>query len=138
MEFTRLADVEIVETANDTDKVLIEQNGEIKRVPKTEVGGTGGSGNTLILNLTMDQNTGEGALVSSSMTFEEALTAINNYEITGAVCHIDMGVQKMSATPMVFADATAMAGTPAIMFMVFTGDSTMIVIWTAEGVMFEF
>lgn len=41
MEFMKLADVEVVETATETDKVLIEQNGEIKRVPKTEVGGGG-------------------------------------------------------------------------------------------------
>ena len=43
MEFTKLSEVAIVETATDDDKVLIEQNGEIKRVPKTEVGGGGGN-----------------------------------------------------------------------------------------------
>lgn len=42
MEFTKLSEVEVVNTATDTDKILIEQNGEIKRVPKTEVGGVGG------------------------------------------------------------------------------------------------
>lgn len=42
MEFTKLSEVEVVNTATDTDKILIEQNGEIKRIPKTEVGGVGG------------------------------------------------------------------------------------------------
>ena len=39
MEFTRLADVTAVEEATDVANVLIEEGGEIKRVPKTAVGG---------------------------------------------------------------------------------------------------
>lgn len=38
-EFKKLSAVDIVETANDKAKVLIEQNGSIKRVSKDEVGG---------------------------------------------------------------------------------------------------
>ena len=41
MEFKRLGEVTLVEESMDTANVLIEENGEIKRVPKTEVGGTG-------------------------------------------------------------------------------------------------
>lgn len=39
LEFTRLSDVELVVEATETANVLIEEGGEIKRVPKTEVGG---------------------------------------------------------------------------------------------------
>ena len=96
MEFTRLADVEVVETANDTDKVLIEQNGEIKRVLKTEVGG---SGNVLVIDVFVEYSTNEetGEIdydnydmsVTSNMSFEEALSAFNNRELTGAFGYTD-------------------------------------------------
>lgn len=43
VEFKKLAGVDIVETATDAANVLIEEGGTIKRVPKTEVGGSGGS-----------------------------------------------------------------------------------------------
>lgn len=41
LEFKKLSEVTLTEKAVDTANVLIEENGEIKRVPKTEVGGSG-------------------------------------------------------------------------------------------------
>ena len=41
-EFKKLSEVEQIETASNNATVLIETNGEIKRVPKKEVGGAGG------------------------------------------------------------------------------------------------
>lgn len=38
-DFKKLADAEITEVVNDEDSVLIEQGGEIKRAPKSKVGG---------------------------------------------------------------------------------------------------
>lgn len=38
-EFKRLSDVEAVETISDAANVLIEENGDIKKVPKDEIGG---------------------------------------------------------------------------------------------------
>ena len=43
-EFKKLSDVAIVETPSDTANVLIEENGVIKKAPKTAVGGTNTSG----------------------------------------------------------------------------------------------
>ena len=43
VEFKKLAGVDTVETATDAANVLIEEGGTIKRVPKTEVGGSGSS-----------------------------------------------------------------------------------------------
>ena len=43
VEFKKLAGVDTVETATDAANVLIEEDGVIKRVPKTEVGGSGSS-----------------------------------------------------------------------------------------------
>ena len=41
-EFKKLSEVEQIETASENATVLIEEEGEIKRVPKKEVGGAGG------------------------------------------------------------------------------------------------
>lgn len=41
-EFKKLSEVEQIETASDNATVLVEESGEIKRVPKKEVGGAGG------------------------------------------------------------------------------------------------
>ena len=137
MEFTRLADVEVVETATDVDKVLIEQNGEIKRVPKTEVGGSGGGGNTLVLNMTADMSTGEFTLVSSNMTLDEALTAINNNELTGGICMLDMGVMKACSTMIMFADSTAQVGSACFACMANLGGAEGTIRWTADGIMLD-
>lgn len=41
-EFKKLSEVEQLETASDNATVLVEEGGDIKRVPKKEVGGAGG------------------------------------------------------------------------------------------------
>lgn len=41
-EFKRLSEVEQIDVASDNATVLIEEGGEIKRVPKSAVGGAGG------------------------------------------------------------------------------------------------
>jgi hypothetical protein len=41
-EFKKLSEVEQIATASDNATVLVEEGGEIKRVPKKEVGGAGG------------------------------------------------------------------------------------------------
>ena len=137
MEFTRLADVEVVETATDVDKVLIEQNGEIKRVPKTEVGGSGG-GNTLVLNMAMDPSTGDLSFVSSNMTLDDAIAAISNDELTGGLCIFNIaGVMKMCSTMLMFADNTAGAGFACIAVFVNMGGSESTFMWTADGIAME-
>lgn len=41
-EFKKLSEVDVLNTASDNATVLIEEGGDIKRVPKKEVGGAGG------------------------------------------------------------------------------------------------
>jgi hypothetical protein len=41
-EFKKLSEVEQIESVSDNATVLVEEDGEIKRVPKKEVGGAGG------------------------------------------------------------------------------------------------
>lgn len=103
MEFMKLADVEVVETATETDKVLIEQNGEIKRVPKTEVGG-GGAIKTAIIKSSDYDNAIAGVQTMASapeityecinMTFEEAYQTMANGEPLSV-----MGMLAFDSTP---------------------------------------
>ena len=41
-DFVKLSEVTVLEKVSDTASVLVEQNGEIYRAPKTQVGGAGG------------------------------------------------------------------------------------------------
>ena len=131
MEFTRLADVEVVETANDIDKVLIEQNGEIKRVPKTEVGGSGG--NTLVMQFDFDMNNFTVTSYTSNMTFDEALAAMNARELTG--CFVYFLADTTMHAPAIIVDGTADMGVPAIIFAVIMPTGEMFQVpWTADGI----
>ncbi len=49
-EFKRLSDVDVVAEPTETANVLIEENGVIKKAPKTAVGGAGGIGWDAIIN----------------------------------------------------------------------------------------
>lgn len=102
MEFTRLSDVTLVEETIDTANVLIEENGEIKRVPKTEVGGTGfptaiikssdyDEGITAMLNPAEPSSVktadfaDEVTFSCTNMTFEEAYEIMSNGEILNVI-----------------------------------------------------
>ena len=128
MEFTKLSEVEVVETANDTDKVLIEQNGEIKRVPKTEVGGGGGGGNMLII--TSD----DGESFTANMTLTEVVEAFNKRELSGAALYFTMdGV--CGLTCCVLADYSPMAGFEFMIIMCEMAGLELF--WTADGISTE-
>lgn len=80
-EFTKLSEVPIVETASEEANVLLEENGTIRRVPKTEVGGSG----MFVVNVT--DNTADAKAKTSlavsfiaDKTFNEITEAINRGE----------------------------------------------------------
>ena len=128
MEFTRLADVAVVETANDTDKVLIEQNGEIKRMPKTEVGGSG-IGNILAIT-TEDMQS-----FTANMTLTEALEAFNKHELVYGICY--MTQQGTTALMVVTAmgDLTTMLGIECMSIAAGSTDGGQLqLFWTADGI----
>ena len=134
MEFTKLSEVAVVETANDDDKVLIEQNGEIKRVPKTQVGGAAG-GNTLFLDLEIDMATGAVTLVTVNMTLEEVITALTNRELSGATAYVNAtGVSPSIFDTPIIADYSLELGAPALMLLIMGGQFP--VMWTSDGFAF--
>ena len=128
MEFTRLSDVEVVETATENDKVLIEQNGEIKRVPKTKVGGAGG--NILTLDIVTDMEN-ETVTATANMTLTEVIEAINNRELTGVVPYVSMSGLTVIDMCML-GDYTPQAGFECVTFMIMSMD--MQLFWTADGI----
>lgn len=128
MEFTRLADVEVVETATDVDKVLIEQNGEIKRVPKTEVGGSGGGG-SLIITVNED-----GSAFTANMTLTEAIEAFNKRELAGAAIYFPQQGMTLLVC-CILADYSPMIGFEFMMIMCEPMDLQLF--WTADGISME-
>lgn len=52
-EFKKINEVEILETVSDEAHVLVEEDGAIRRAPKTEVGGAGGEIDGIIYNTTI-------------------------------------------------------------------------------------
>lgn len=94
MEFRRLSDVSLIEEASDIANVLIEENGEIKRVPKTQVGGTGFP-TAIIKDINYDsyldgvqpKAKASGPIICTclNMTFEEAHEIISNGETLEAI-----------------------------------------------------
>lgn len=67
-EFKKLSEVEQIETASDNATVLIEEDGDIKRVPKKEVGGAGGYVATLTEN---DLNNSSSDMLVLSENYDE-------------------------------------------------------------------
>lgn len=131
MEFKRLADVDIVETANDTDKVLIEQNGEIKRVPKTEVGGSGG--NTLIItHAAITDPTITDFIFNANMTLTEAIEAFNKQELTNCIVYAATP-EGIMCLPAIMGNMTPSVGFEMLILVpIYEGNEPFF--WTADGI----
>lgn len=144
MEFMKLADVEVVETATETDKVLIEQNGEIKRVPKTEVGG-GGAIKTVIIKSSDYDNAIAGMQTMASapeityecinMTFEEAYQTMANGEPLSVVGMLTRSITPICTTLALTIFGGTMIGVPSIgiSFM----EPQIDLFWTSDGLSTE-
>lgn len=140
MEFMKLADVEVVETATETDKVLIEQNGEIKRVPKTEVGG-GGAIKTVIIKSSDYDNAIAGVQTMSSapeityecinMTFEEAYQTMASGEPLGVMGMLVSNNASGCTTIALTYFAGTMNGVPCIVISFIMPQIDLY--WTANG-----
>lgn len=114
-EFQRLSEVAIVEEAPDTSYVLIENEGEVYRAPKTEVGG--GSGKTLIVTVS---DSGPAA----NMTYNEAVAALEAKELTGAFCYLE-GM----FTPML----AGFMNESVRLEVQYNGETIFTATWTSEG-----
>ena len=139
-EFKKLSEVDVLEEAAETAHVLIEENGEIYRVPKTAVGGAGGGIKTAIIRDSEYLNAiaGLSTMVSAApavtygcinMTFEEAYETMANGEPLNVVgMFTGEGAINMQGS-VVFA-GTAM-GVPCI-WVIFANEPSNLY-WTADG-----
>lgn len=142
-DFVKLSEVTVLEKVSDTASVLVEQNGEIYRAPKTQVGGAGGIKTAIIrdsgyLNAIAGVSTMASAAPAVTyeclnMTFEEAYETMANGEPLMAVGMLTtegaMNIQGMTAFL-----GTAMVGVPCIVLRFMIGSSEIAILyWTADG-----
>ena len=77
MEFKKLSDVEVVESPSDASHVLIEEDGVIKKAPKTAVGGAGGSSAEPDLLITVMSGINYATLDTSTITHGSVNNVMN-------------------------------------------------------------
>ena len=141
-EFKKLSEVTALEEAAETAHVLIEENGEIYRVPKTAVGGAGGGIKTAIIRDSRYLNAIAGLSTMASadpavtyrcinMTFEEAYETMANGEPLNVVGMLTgEGAINMQGS-VVFA-GTAAFGVPCL-GVIFANETPIILYWTVDG-----
>ena len=95
MEFKRLSDVEVVVEPTESANVLIEENGVIKKAPKTTVGGAN-NGGFIVIDMPMMEPTDAdaGDLIpgmTCNKTFDEVVEMYCNDEIILAMLRMSPG-----------------------------------------------
>lgn len=76
-EFKKLSDVEVVETPADTANVLIEENGVIKKAPRTAVGGGEAD---MVIHVIFEGMDSEPVISIISGSYDEVVQKIDNME----------------------------------------------------------
>lgn len=142
-DFVKLSEVTVLEKVSDTASVLVEQNGEIYRAPKTQVGGAGGIKTAIIrdsgyLNAIAGASTMASAAPAVTyeclnMTFEEAYETMANGEPLMAVGMLT------TEGAMNIQGVTAFLGTtmrvPCIVLRFMIGSSEIATLyWTTGGI----
>ncbi len=141
-EFKKLSEVTTLEEAAETAHVLIEENGEIYRVPKTAVGGAGGGIKTAIIRDSGYLNAIAGVSTMRSaapvvtyecinMTFEEAYETMAKGEPLNVVGMLTDRVAINMQGSAGFL-GTAVFSVPCI-DVIFEHSSGIELYWTADG-----
>ena len=141
-EFKKLSEVTTLEEAAETAHVLIEENGEIYRVPKTAVGGNVGGIKTAIIRDSGYLNViaGVSTMVAGApvytyecinMTFEEAYETMAKGEPLNVVGMLTGPHGVSNKNGIVSLTGTATFGVPCL--AVLFGNPTPELFWTADG-----
>lgn len=144
-EFKKLSEVTVLEEAADNSYVLIEENGEIYRVPKATVGGGAGGIKTAIIRDSGYLNAIAGVSTMASqapkytyeclnMTFEEAYKTMENGEPLMVVGMLTVS-GAVNVQGLVMFAGTKEFGTPCLMvgFKPTPTSNTLTLYWTADG-----
>ena len=136
--FKKLSEVATIDKVSDTACVLIEDNGEIYRAPKTEVGGSGGKMLIITDSAYDDYVAGnytestEEITYTTNITLNETVSALKNKELTGAMMYtIKSPTSSQAAIPVSVVDFSSVSGTDSLMLMLSTGGSLF---WFAGGI----
>ena len=144
-EFKKLSEVAMLEEASETAHVLIEENGEIYRVPKTAVVGSNVGGikaaiirdsrylNAIAGLRTMISVAPAGTYECINMTFEEAYETMAKGEPLNVVGMLMMGREPISMQGLVGFIGTTEFGVPCIEVLFKPASSTIDLYWTADG-----
>lgn len=89
-EFKKLSEVNVLEEVSDTASVLVEQNGEIYRAPKTQVGGAGGY---MLITLTHNNSYVDNYVMHCDINYDEMYEAL----LAGSSVWIDLS--EVSGSP---------------------------------------
>lgn len=140
-DFVKLSEVTVLEEVSDTASVLVEQNGEIYRAPKTQVGGAGGVKTAIIRDSEyLNAIAGVQTMITDApvltyecinMTFEEAYETMANGE---PLIVVDMLTKELARCGLCYAifGGTFTFGVPCI---ILRGDTTLF--WTTDGLSTE-
>ena len=143
-EFVKLSEVAVLEEVTDNATVLVEENGEIYRAPKTSVGGGGVGGiKTAIIrssNYLYALESAKSPKVSGpsyeciNMTFEEAYEIMSNGEpLMVAVMLVDNYPTCAYGEVIFWGERN---GQPSIYFkfnITANGDNVIRLVWNATG-----
>lgn len=145
-DFVKLSEVTVLEKVSDTASVLVEQNGEIYRAPKTQVGGAGGIKTAIIrdsgyLNVIaeastmMNPNTPAVTYECINMTFEEAYETMANGEPLMVVGMLTVRRGAVNVQGLVMFAGTKEFGTPCLIvdFKTTPASNSLTLFWTADG-----
>ena len=146
-DFVKLSEVTVLEEVSDTASVLVEQNGEIYRAPKTQVGGTGGIKTAIIrdseyLNaIAGDQAAKTDVPVYTyeclNMTFGEAYETMLNGEPLMVIGMLNIE-GAINLQGMIGFGGTEMFEVPCLMLAFVPGMTEPIqLFWTADGLSTE-
>lgn len=143
--FKKLGEVTLAENASGSANVLIEESGEIKRVPKTEVGG-GGVKTAIIKDSAYDAAlsyiTGETDTMPDTssvtyscinMSFDEAIQIFKSGEpLDGTIMSVVDGACAMKC--MMLYVGTTKTGSELIAIAFNNTNKDTILYWTADGI----
>ena len=139
-EFKKLSEVAVLEEVSETAHVLIEENAEIYRVPKTAVGGAGGGIKTAIIRDSRYLNAIAGVSTMASaapavtyecinMSFEEAYETMAKGEPLNVVGMLTTSRTLTNMQGIVEFAGTAVFGVPCIA----VDFQSLTLFWTADG-----
>lgn len=136
-EFKKLGEVEALESVPEGANALIETNGEIKRVPGSNLGGGGGIKTAILVMDAESMEAETQTATCSNMTYDEAKATLAAGEPLNAILTISMSgmSQCASATAIVYASAEASGLATEVVGLMFAPEGEqMAFYWTADGI----